>query len=72
MKMKEIKTLELKSSSSATLGGTPYDVIVNGKCAGTIAVIDEDDMLEGTIKILVENNYSVNPYEVADMLGIEL
>ena len=70
--MKEIKTLELKSSSSATLGGTPYDVIVNGKCAGTIAVIDEDDILEGTIKILVENDYSVNPYEVADMLSIEI
>ena len=32
----------------------------------------EDDMIEGTIKILVKNDYSVNPYEVADMLGIEL
>ena len=69
--MKKIKTLKLESSSRATLGGTPYDVIANGENIGTIAVVDEDDTVASTIKLLLDKGFEFDPYEVYDLLGID-
>lgn len=71
--MKKIKTLKLESSTRATLGGTPYDVIANGENIGTIAVIDEDDKLDNTVKLLIRKGFEISdPYEVYDLLGMEV
>ena len=69
--MKKIKTLKLETSSRATLGGTPYDVIANGENIGTIAIIDEDDKAANTIKLLLDKGFEFDPYEVYDLLGME-
>ena len=69
--MKKIKTLKLETSSRATLGGTPYDVIANGKNIGTIAIVDEDDKAANTMRLLLDKGFEFDPYEVYDLLDVE-
>nr|DAE44765.1 MAG TPA: hypothetical protein [Caudoviricetes sp.] len=70
--MKKIKTLKLESSTRATLGGTPYDVIVNGENIGTIAVVDEDDIIDNTRKLLNRKGFTISPNRLYSLLGIEV
>ena len=71
MKKKKIKTLSLEISSKGTLGGTPSDVIVNGKYIGTIVYTDVDEMYGLTMGLLIKNGYDFNFYRVIELLGIE-
>ena len=68
--MKKIKTLSLRPSRG-TPGGTPVDVIVNGKYVGTIAYDDADGMYDLTMNVLTKNGYDVGLWEIYDLLGID-
>lgn len=70
--MKEVKTLKLEVSSWATLGGMPYDIIVNGENIGTIAVVDEDDIIDNTYKLLDRKGFTISPRRLHSLLGIEI
>lgn len=70
--MKKINSIELRNSNGS-LGGTPYDLIVNGCWVGTCAAVDNDDLCSYPIEILIKKGYEIpDIYELMEMLDLDM